>query len=55
MIQVDEVSVEIAYLYDGTDKTIRMKKDSPQLAPYKTKSHTFEWRLGLKKGDLVDI
>jgi hypothetical protein len=44
----------IEFLNDYFNETVTLEKNSYMLAPFKTKSDTFEWRLGLKEGDLVD-
>ena len=42
-------------MYDGVDKKIKYKRDSVQIAEHKTKSRTWDWRMNLKIGDLVDV
>ena len=45
---------KIEFLNDYHDDTISLDKTSYMLAPFKSKSTNFEWRLGLKEGDLID-
>jgi hypothetical protein len=51
---VKTLKLKIAYLNDCLDESIFVDKSSYMIAPYKTKSHNFDWRVTLKAGDLVD-
>jgi hypothetical protein len=46
--------IKVEYLNDYYDEHINLDRNSYMLAPYKSRSSSFEWRLGLKPGDLVD-
>lgn len=46
--------LKVEFLNDYYDESVTLDRNSYMLAPYKSKSHSFEWRLGLKEGDLVD-
>ena len=43
------------YLNDVHEKTINVDRHSFEIAPYQTRSkEDFEWRMGLKEGDIID-
>lgn len=46
--------IKIEYLNDCYNETINLDRSSYMIAPFKSRSTSFEWRLGLKAGDLVD-
>ena len=45
---------KIQFEGDYYDETTLVEKTSYMIAPYKTRSDNFDWRLGLKEGDLID-
>jgi hypothetical protein len=54
IIQIKPSKFKIEFLNDYYDESISLDKNSYMIAPYQSKSTTFEWRLALKEGDLVD-
>ncbi len=44
----------VKVVQDGEEETMQLATDSHDLAPYGSRSFGKEWRLGLKKDDLVD-
>ena len=54
VLTVKPTKWKIEYLYDYYEETISVDKSSYMIAPYKSRSSTFEWRLGLKAGDVID-
>lgn len=45
---------KVEYLNDYYEETLNIDKNSYMIAPYKSKSQNFDWRMSLKAGDLVD-
>lgn len=41
VIGIEGEELEVVYLFDGSDKKMKVKKDSNQLAPYGSQSLTF--------------
>jgi len=52
--QIKGSKLKIAFSNDLYEESTLIEKESYMLAPFKTKSNSFDWRLGLKIGDLVD-
>lgn len=46
--------LKIEYLNDILDECTIVDRNSYMIAPYKSRSKNFDWRMGLKEGDLVD-
>lgn len=54
IITIKPKKMTIEFLNDYYDETTTLDKGSYMLAPYKSKSSNFDWRMELKEGDLVD-
>lgn len=54
VITIKPSKIKIEYLNDYYEETISLDRTSYMIAPYKSRSHTFDWRMALKAGDLVD-
>jgi|688.fasta_scaffold140430_1 hypothetical protein len=46
--------LKIEYLNDILDECTVVDRNSYMIAPYLSRSKNFDWRMGLKEGDLVD-
>lgn len=51
---IKPTKLKVAFLNDLYDETTLFDKTSYMIAPYKTKSANFDWRMGLKVGDIID-
>lgn len=54
VIGAKPTKLKVEYLNDYYEETISLDRNSYMLAPYKSRSASFDWRLSLKAGDLVD-
>ena len=53
-IDLENDYLEILYLFDLENKKTVQLKDSYNIAPFRSKSVQFQWRMNLAPGDLVD-
>lgn len=54
VLALKPTKIKIEYLHDYYEETISLDRNSYMIAPYKSRSTTFEWRLALQPGDLID-
>ena len=54
IVGVKPTKFKIEFLNDYYEESANIDKNSYIIAPFKTKSTNYEWRMGLKAGDLVD-
>lgn len=54
ILLVKSSKLKIEYLNDYYEENTFLDKNSYMIAPFKSKSQVFDWRMGLKVGDLVD-
>ena len=54
ILTIKPTKFKIEFLNDYLDETTSLDKGSYMIAPFKSKSTNFDWRLSLKANDLVD-
>ena len=54
VLELDDFDVKVEFVDDYNHSTVILRRDSYQIQPYQSKLSTYEWRMNLKEGDLVD-